>query len=173
MAKQNDNNAVLADVARALRDINSVVLVDTVVDSMSSGVPSRWNKQANGTNPQSIKINKDITMRRIWNDGYFHYVVRTKSGEAIIQRSGQDFDDFLNLWGWAQHRYMHNNEQMSMPQMSGLAKNLKNPELNKIVIGPGTTRIPKDKYKEAASQLKGLGVEPNILAKHIAGKQNE
>lgn len=37
MAKQNDNNAVLADVVCALRDINSVVLVDTVVDSMSSG----------------------------------------------------------------------------------------------------------------------------------------
>lgn len=132
----------------ALRDINSAVLVDTVVDSMSSGVPSRWNKQANGTNPQSIKINKDITMRRIWNDGYFHYVVRTKAGEAIIQHNGQDFDDFLNLWGWAQHRYMHNNEQMSMPQMSNLEKCLKNPELKKIVTGPGTAQNPKDSTRK-------------------------
>lgn len=174
MAKQNDNNAVLADVARALRDINSVVIVDTVRGDFAddSAVPSAWNKRANNMQAQSIKINKDITMRRVWRDSHSQYVVRTKSGEAVIQRSGQEFDDFLNLWGWAQHRYEHDNEQMTMPLMSALEKRLKNPELKQIVTGPGAGRVKKDKYKDATDQLKNLGVKSEMLAKYIADKEN-
>lgn len=195
-AKEFDKYDILAEVVRALRDDNQEVVVETIGakhngrNNYTIGlgrdgkpqIPTRKEKHfmggasANREFAESIKIGKDISIKRIYRkpvtvktdkqeyllDQGAYFIVRTPMGEAQFDSSD---DDFKMAWGIALQKYdgtYHYGRHRFL-----------NKKVNDVYVGPGKLKEKSDraKYDKAIEQLKGLGVEPNVLADYIANKK--
>lgn len=190
--KEFDKYDVLADVVRALRDDTQEVLIETigvkktgynsVTRQDAPQTPTKKEKffmgaaSLNRMYAESIKIGKDISIKRVHrkptpvkgdkneymvsNGSY--YVVRTPHGEAMFDSND---NDFLMAWNIALQKYDGT--------YSYGGHNFLNEKVKKVYGGPGKLKDDdtRTNSEKATDQLKGLGVEPDILAQYIAQKK--
>ncbi len=124
----------------------------------------------------SIKIGKGITIKRIHRkpsiiktakqeyevDNGWYYVVRTPNGEAIFDKTD---NDFMAVWGHALSMHDGTDDYIHF------AKRLRNEKVKKVAWGPMVKKTANaDKYTEAIVKLKSMGIEPKKLAKYIQDK---
>ena len=111
-----DKKQILQEVIQALMDNNNQVMVETVAGTpdrermgnwrndnrTSTPLPQEIGAEDNARHAKSIKIGKDITLKKIADD---NYIIRTPKGEANF-----DFfkDEQFNLvWLAALKKYEH------------------------------------------------------------------
>ena len=187
-----DKYDILAEVVRALRDDTQEVVVETIgVKQISPNaftrentpqVPTRKEKyfiggaSSNRMYAESAKIGKDISIKRVRRaptpvkgdkgeylaDNGWYYVVRTPKGEAQFDANDADF---LTAWNIALQKY------------DGVYSyghhTFANKKVDDVYGGPGKVKSSdtRTNFEKASDQLKGLGVEPDILAQYIANKR--
>lgn len=167
---------VLMDIITALRDDNNQVLVETVDAKSNDGMswssydeketyipaPNYNGKFGNRLHAKSIKIGKEITIRKNDNGGYF---VRTPKGEVTFDyRKDSGFDSVLsaalNKYELGpKSDYFYPVEKYMKKKFSDNAKDVKTEKASK--------------FQNAVKQLEDLGVEPNRLKSYIKEKHPE
>ena len=188
--KQLDQYDILAEAMLALRDENQSVKVSTL-GSKSIGfrtwlagtndeeyIPTQFDKFGNRWHAKSIKIGKDITIKRIARprvrvktdkheydvDMGSYYVVRTPNGEAKLPSTDEDMQA---VWGYALSVYYGN---LRYGAFDGLFRNKK---VYKAYAGPMVQKSKKTKYEQAIEQLEALRVEPKKLMAYIAKREKQ
>ena len=169
MTKKNSED-VLVEVVRALCDKNNKIYVETIngirnlVSFSTSWSPGRDNtgipfpeslgKRANVRLATSIKIGKNIFMKRL-QDGT--YVVRTENGEAKFNINRDN--EFKRVWQSALMNY----EDEKAPwkwRFGPILQNLPaNSPVYKATYTAGRALDTKSRFEQAQENLKKLGVE--------------
>ncbi len=197
MKETNVRDIIIDDILNVFADEGQKIAVETLNVDLRGNIGKipqlprkQWQTSSgpnneNWTNADSVKIGKDISIKRIYAEGPivkdasgnqfdtgngFYYVVRTKNGEM---KFGSSDAVMIELWSEAlllanvDNKKTSRDENLQNFYTSTRNKVLKD-KLNTLMVKPDKA----SKYEKAAAQLKGLGVEPNLLAKYIADKQN-
>ncbi len=182
-----NKNDILREIITALMDENSSVLVETLDakyqgrDTYTSAntpqmpAPHRDNEfsiSGNAIHAQSLKIGKDISVKR-QNDGAgFKYIVRTPDGEMQFDENDRDF---MAIWGGALSKYDKTHGDATLNHIKGnLSERLQDDGLRNFAKNASISPADKrSKYEKARAQLLSMGIEPNVLAKYISENQNE
>lgn len=189
--------SVLKDIVIALLDKSQTVRIETLMPeqpgSKTPRIPERNDAilkngmSKNHLYADSISIGPNITIKRIHHDPIqqttrdgkqysvdtgWHYVVRTQHGDAMFAENDNDFGI---LWGAALNKADRLFGDKTESQIADtLSQYLSDKELRDIARqGPNTSET-KNKYDQAVSKLKSMGIPSDRLADYIANKkQNE
>lgn len=167
---EKKSEKILVEVVRAIFNRNNKIMVETINgvrnletfgaswaagrDNTGIPFPDVAGKSANASLATSIKIGKDISMKRL-QDGT--YVVRTANGEAKFNINRDD--EFKRVWQTVLMNYEHEKAPWAY-RFGPILQNL--PEksaLYKAVFSDAVQVDKKSKYEQAQENLKNLGVE--------------
>ena len=167
--KKNSEN-ILVEVVQAICDKNNKIYVETIngvrnLESFStSWAPNRDNtgipfpellgKDANAGLATSIKVGKNVFMKRLQNGTY---VVRTENGEAKFNINRDD--EFKSVWQTALMNYKDEKAPWKW-RFGPILYNLpKDSDVYKAVIETSPQIDRKSRYEQAQENLRKLGVE--------------
>ncbi len=181
-----NKNDILREIIVALMDENSSVLVETL-DTKDNGthytsastpqMPARhtdnkFNISGNAIHAQSLKIGKDISVKK-QNDGSgFKYVVRTPNGEMQFDETDRDF---MAIWGGALSKYDKTHGDATLEFIKGnLSERLQDEGLRNFTKNTSIKPADKrNKYEKAKETLRSMGIKAKSLANYMSENQNE
>lgn len=182
-----NKNDILREIITALLDENSPVSVetldakyeghDTYTSANTPQMPAphkdnEFNVSGNALHAQSLKIGKNISIKRQNDGGHFKYVVRTPNGEMQFDENDRDF---MAIWGNSLSKYDKTHGDATLKHVKdNLSARLQDENLRNLAQNmPINSADKRSKFEKAMEQLKSMGIEPNILAKYISENQNE